>query len=125
MASSLQCGVCLGVYYRPVVMKCKHSVCYVCYLDLVKHRGEDKSVCPMRCKPGRDIPPESLVLSELIHTFLHHSGRFTVEQLAARKLEEAHWDKIITRGLKKPRRSRAKPAPAAAMPPLEFHPSWS
>lgn len=103
IGSSLQCGVCLGLLYRPLVMKCKHSVCYVCYLELVKHKGRDKVVCPMRCKPGRDRPSESLVLNDAIQTFLQHSGRFTPVQLAARKLEEAHWDKVITRGSKKQR----------------------
>lgn len=113
IGSSLECGICLGLLYRPLVMKCKHSVCYVCYLDLVKHKGEDKIVCPMKCKPGRDLPPESLVLNDVIRTFLEHSGRFTPAQIAARKLEEAHWDKVITKGLKKQRHSRAAAVIAA------------
>ena len=104
LGSAMQCGVCLGVYYRPVIMKCKHSVCYVCYLDLVKHKGVDKVVCPMRCKPGRDTPCESLVLNDQIEIFIKYSGRFTAEQIAARKLEEEYWDKIIDKSSKKSRK---------------------
>lgn len=42
-AKHLKCGICLGIYYKPVVIQCGHSFCHNCIKDWVK----TSKTCPL------------------------------------------------------------------------------
>jgi len=114
--ADLVCSLCLNIFYKPMLLPCKHSLCLLCYLTAKKSVADGilKSVCPMRCEcKARDKPILSTLMDGIISQYIKHSGKHTPEQISKRAAEELYWDSKIE-ALSKPARKKAKPATAAA-----------